>query len=91
MLKFEWDVNKAKSNIFKHGISFEECKSAFYDENGIFYIDEKHSEKENRYLLIGKNIMNLVVLISYTIRNHRLRIISCRKANKFERKIYEEE
>lgn len=89
MIDFEWDENKAIINLAKHGISFEEAKSAFYDDKGLFYFDEKHSKVEHRYILIGcTNIGNLVV-ISYTIRDYKFRIISCRKVNKIERGKYE--
>lgn len=90
MLEFEWDEKKAIANIEKHNISFDESKSAFHDENGIFYFDEKHSNIENRFILLGNTKNNITVIIAYTIRNYKIRIISCRAANKNERIIYEE-
>ena len=91
MVKFEWDEVKAESNFIKHGFSFQECKSAFLDKNGMHFYDEEHSENEDRYLLLSKNRDGIIAVISYTIREDKYRIISCRKANKMERKIYEEE
>ncbi|MFH1051701.1 MAG: BrnT family toxin [bacterium] len=85
----EWNINKAISNYEKHRLSFEDSKPAFYDENRIHYFDEKHSQKENRYILIGRNKSGLVISISYTIRDNKIRIISCRVTSKKERNIYE--
>jgi uncharacterized protein len=88
--EFEWDENKAKSNFIKHGLSFDDCKSAFKDVNAINFFDKDHTQTEYRNLLLGKNFQGITIIISYTIRNGKYRIISCRKANKKERKLYEE-
>jgi len=90
MLEFEWNEEKAESNILKHSISFENCVSAFDDEKALYIFDEKHSLLENRFILIGKNNSKDSLSISFTIRYKKIRIISCRLASKNERKRYEE-
>jgi len=52
-LDFEWDNSKAESNLAKHGVSFEEARTAFFDEQAIVYYDPDHSEDEDRFLLLG--------------------------------------
>lgn len=52
-LRFTWDLRKAQENIKKHGISFEEARSVFYDERAIEFYDDKHAEQEDRFLLLG--------------------------------------
>ncbi|MFH1051689.1 MAG: BrnT family toxin [bacterium] len=90
MLDFEWNEKKAESNLIKHGIRFEDCVSVFDDKVGIYIFDEKHSIVESRFILIGNNNQESTMVISYTIRNNKIRIISCRTASKNERKRYEE-
>jgi len=92
---FEWDPNKAKSNILKHKISFENATSVFKDKNMISIFDEKHSINEDRWITIGldKETRTLVVIhtfISLDNDNCNIRIISARKATKNEIKIYKE-
>jgi uncharacterized protein len=88
-LVFEWDIEKAENNIIKHGVSFEESKSVFYDNNGYMFLDEIHSVTEERYILIGYSQNNRLLFVSYTERNDTIRIISARKATKNERLYYE--
>lgn len=52
-LRFEWDGRKEKANITKHGISFEEARTVFYDENAVLFFDPDHSETEDRFILLG--------------------------------------
>ena len=92
---FEWDPNKAKSNLSKHKISFESASSVFKDKNLISVFDEVHSKVEERWATIGLDIntRTLVVVHAYiTIdeNNCNIRIISARKATKYEEKIYYE-
>ena len=92
---FEWDPNKAKSNILKHKISFENATSVFKDKNMISIFDEKHSLNEDRWITIGldKETRTLVVIhtfMSLDNDNYNIRIISARKASKNEIKIYKE-
>jgi uncharacterized protein len=88
-LLFEWDDEKAKSNLIKHGISFDEAKSVFYDYFAIMSLDTEHSITEERYALIGYSINNRILYISFTERKNIIRIISSRKTTKNERSLYE--
>ena len=84
---FEWDAEKAKVNFERHGVSFEEAKMAFADTNLLEAIDEAHSDDEMRYNLIGLATKGLLFVV-YTERGEAIRIISARKANKFEEDVY---
>ena len=88
-LTFEWDEAKDLSNQRKHGVSFEESKTVFGDPNSITISDEEHSE-EDHYLDIGMSFRGRLLVVSYTERGASIRIISCRKATKSERKTYEQ-
>ena len=92
---FEWDPNKAKSNIEKHKISFEDATSVFKDENAVSIFDEDHSTNEDRWITIGMDIKTrtLVVVHTFVTLNKsscNIRIISARKATKNEQKYYQE-
>ncbi len=93
-LVFEWDKKKAKKNIFRHKISFEEAKTVFNDPFLITFPDEYHSENEERFINVGISSHNRMLLVVNTehIKTEKIiiRIISCRKATASERKIYEE-
>ncbi len=85
---FEWDEDKAKINLQRHNISFEEAKAAFDDENAVDAMDESHSEEELRFNLIGLTERGLLFVV-YTERGDDvIRIVSARKAAKFEEQIY---
>ena len=90
---FEWDYNKAKSNIKKHKISFEDATNVFKDKNMISIFDEKHSQDEERWITIGldNNTRTLVVIHTFVTideKSIKIRIISARRATKKEEKIY---
>lgn len=89
-LEFEWDKKKDKTNAKKHGISFEEARTAFYDEYAIQFFDPEHSESEDRFLLLGSsfNLNTLVVCHCFREEETVIRIISARKADKDEEKFY---
>ena len=88
-LTFEWDKNKNRENIIKHGIDFEEAKTVFYDEMAIVFDDPDHSEDEDRFLIIGYSLRERVCIISHCFRdNDTIRIISARKALKDEIRDY---
>ena len=63
MTEFEWDSNKAKSNLKRHGISFEEAQSVFYDDYALQFYDESHSEEEDRFLLLGLSNTSRLLMI----------------------------
>ena len=89
-LTFEWDPEKSRTNLRKHGISFEEAKSVFLDENGLLIGDPDHSDDEDRFILLGMSVsLNmLVVCHCYRSEDEAVRIISARRANKRETKVY---
>ena len=90
MLKFEWDESKNQTNIKKHGISFEEASSVFYDDEALIITDESHSEKEDRFVMIGFSYKFNLLVVCHCYRQNEtiIRIISARKATKRERKEY---
>lgn len=90
-MEFEWDQQKALSNIRKHGISFEEAASAFSDLLSFTYADEVHSRIERRYATLGMSNQGRVLVVAHTMRGERVRIISARKATPREQKWYEKE
>ncbi|MDL1944960.1 BrnT family toxin [Chloroflexi bacterium CFX2] len=87
----EWDPNKAKQNIKKHGVSFEEAATIFVDPLSSTIDDPLHSETEERFVIIGKSIQNRLLVVAHTDRGERIRIISARLATNRERVKYEEE
>ncbi len=90
MLIFEWDVAKAISNEKKHGVTFEEAKSVFYDDFAIQFYDDQNSVLEDRFLLLGHSNQSRILLICHCEQESGdlIRIISARKATANERKIY---
>ena len=89
-LKFEWDEAKAKSNLEDHEISFEEGVTIFHDLFVATMLDPDHSDDEQRFIAIGLSAKGRLLIIMYTERGDRTRIISCRKATPRERRAYEE-
>ena len=89
-LNFEWDDKKAKSNLIKHKISFEEASTAFGDDLSITIEDPLHSDNENRLILIGKSSNNKTLIVVHIEQTDSIRIISARKATKKEQIFYEE-
>ena len=83
---FEWDDEKYKINIKKHGIYFEDAARVFLDKNAIYYYDELHSDYEDRIKIIG--MVENVLTVIYTERGEKNRIISARPADKYERNDY---
>lgn len=90
-IRFEWDPRKAKSNLRKHGISFEEAQSVFYDENGRLIEDPDHSEDEDRFILLGVSSNSRVLIVCHCYRENDevVRIISARKATRLEQNYYQ--
>lgn len=89
-IKFEWDELKASANINKHGVSFEEARTAFYDESAKLITDPDHSENEDRFILLGLSSSLRVIIVCHCYRGegHVIRIISARKATANETKAY---
>ena len=88
--KFEWDQAKADTNAEKHGVGFDEAQTVFLDELAIVQPDPDHSVREERLLILGTSNHRRLLVVSFTERGHRIRIISARKATRTERKQYEE-
>lgn len=88
-LQFEWDEAKAAGNVRKHGVSFEEAITVFGDPNTITVFDVEHSEAEDRFIDVGLSASGRVLVVVYTERGPRIRIISCRRATPAERRQYE--
>lgn len=88
---FEWDPRKAESNLKKHGVSFEEAITAFGDPSSMNMSDPDHSESEQRFIVLGTSARLRPVVVSYTERRPRTRIISARLATRQERHQYEEQ
>jgi uncharacterized protein len=89
-LIFEWDADKAQSNERKHGVTFEEASTVFADPFASTIYDPDHSDDEDRYLSLGLSSENRVLVVSFTDRDEKIRIISARVASRRERKQYEE-
>ena len=89
-LRFSWDDRKNKTNKKKHGISFAEAQTIFFDEDAIEYYDTNHSEDEDRFLMLGLSYRIRVLVVSYSLRKEgaEIRIISSRKATKKEQEVY---
>ena len=87
-LQFEWDQKKSKAK--KHGVSFEDAQTTFYDEQAIVFDDPDHSDEEDRFILLGTNhkLNTLVVCHCYREKETIVRIISARKAIKEEEQFY---
>lgn len=89
-MEFEWNPDKAKLNLEKHGISFQEATTVFNDPLSVTFPDPDHSIGENRYVIIGVSQFGQLLVVSHTDRGEKVRIISARKATRQERRFYEE-
>ncbi len=89
-IAFEWDESKNKANLQKHGISFEEAESVFYDQYALLIADPDHSETEDRFLLMGLSakLRLLLVCHCFEVDDGLIRVISCRKASTQEMSLY---
>ncbi len=90
MITFDWDPAKAASNLRKHGVSFEQARSVFYDEAGVQFYDEAYSSGEERFLLLGMSSTAQLLLVCHCERagDALIRIISARKATRRESSFY---
>ncbi len=88
-LAFEWDENKAAVNRRKHRVTFEEASTVFADPLSITIYDPVHSDDEDRYVVLGESQRRRLLVVVFTDRGDRIRIISARLAARWERKDYE--
>lgn len=87
---FVWDEGKNRTNQQKHGVSFEEAATAFYDERALELYDPDHSQQEDRFLLFGLSERSRLLAISHCYRGEEIRIITARKADNKELRYYED-
>ena len=88
MFKFEWDDEKAASNLSKHGVSFDEAVSVFGDGQALTFSDSDHSDFEDRGRTYGISNKSRLLVVVHTERRNGIRIISARKATRYEKSIY---
>lgn len=89
-MRIEWDSKKAKSNLRKHKVSFEEAATAVSDPMAATGADPEHSATEDRYITFGVSARGRLLVVAHTEERDTIRIISARRASKGERKLYEE-
>lgn len=87
-MKFEWDPRKASLNARKHDVTFDEAMTVFGDWESITMPDPDHSEREERYVIIGRSSRDRILVVSHTERGENVRIISARRAHTRERREY---
>ena len=89
-IEFGWDARKARQNLRKHNVAFEEAATVFYDENAIEFFDQEHSTDEERFLMLGLSGRLRILVVIYCLRKNgsEIRIISARKATRKEEKVY---
>ena len=90
-MHFEWDPEKARANLAKHGVSFEEAMRAFLDPLSVTILDPDHTEGEDRFVLIGQSPTGRLLVVVHTDRGDAVRLISARRATRRERRTYEQE
>ena len=90
-MRFEWDRDKAASNRRKHGVSFDEAVTAFYDPLGATFSDPDHSGEEDRMITVGYSAQERLLVVCHAERGGAVRIISARRATLRERKRHEGE
>ena len=89
-MEFAWDARKAATNLLKHGVSFEEAVTAFYDPLSLTIDDVDHAEEELRFVLIGLSSRGRLLVVAHIDLGERIRVISARLATRRERWTYEE-
>lgn len=89
-LRFEWDERKNKQNQRKHGVSFEEARSVFFDLQAVEFYDDEHDQKEDRFLLLGVSAKLRILMVCHCLRQSgdAIRIISARRATRNEQGEY---
>ena len=89
-LNFQWDENKARTNLAKHGVSFEEAATVFGDALSLTIPDPAHSQREDRFIILGMSHKGKLLVVVHTERGDSIRLISARRASRRERKSHEE-
>ena len=93
-MRFEWDIEKESINRRKHGISFEQASYVFADPFALSQYDNEHSQIEDRWILLGKSLNDIILVIVHTFKNkdsiELVRIISARKATNREKQVYQQ-
>jgi uncharacterized protein len=89
VILFDWDEEKARINLDKHGVSFDEATSVFDDPLFLTFADPKHSIQEQRFIIMGESAKGRLIVVSYTDREEITRLISARPVTRRERKAYE--
>lgn len=89
-IKFAWDSRKARTNVAKHGVSFQEAETVFLDEQARLIDDPDHSEFEDRFVLLGLSLRGRCMVVSHSYRENEdvIRLISARRATKKEQVLY---
>jgi uncharacterized DUF497 family protein len=88
-MEFEWDDRKAEYNLHRHGVSFTEAATLFYDPLSITFDDPDHSDDEERFIIIGTSAQQRLLIVGHTDRGDRIRLISARTLKPRERRLYE--
>jgi uncharacterized protein len=89
-MQFEWNLDKATSNLKKHDVSFNEASTVFNDPLSVTFPDPDHSYGEERYVIIGLSRASRILIVHHTDRADHVRIISAREATRNERRFYED-
>ena len=89
-LRFDWDRHNKQKNWEKHRVDFWECEQVFFNRPIKFLYDKKHSQKEERFIALGITDKKRRLIISFTIRNKKIRVISARNQSRKERRLYEQ-
>ena len=87
---FEWDPAKAAANLIQHGVSFEQASTVFQDPLANIHDDPDHSVTERRDIIVGHSVQGQLLVVSFTDRGSKIRLISARPATRQERRDYEE-
>jgi uncharacterized DUF497 family protein len=89
-VRFEWDAKKARNNLTKHGVAFDEAVTVFYDGLSVTIADPEHSADEDRSIIVGHSSRNRLMVVVHVEDGNTIRIISAREATARERRVYEE-
>jgi len=88
---FDWDKANQDKNYVKHRVTNTECEEVFIDSHKVILVDELHSQKEPRFILLGKTKKSRLLFIVFTVRGKKIRVISARDTDKKERRLYDQD